>query len=355
MTKRELYIKAKEEYYRGTPILSDAEFDVLEQEVGVGAVGAKDADAKFSHPTKMLSLSKFQADKITGSAPTEQAMNWMNNLRQKSNDKQLQNFKITCKYDGNSVNCIYRDGKLERVLTRGDGFTGRDITNKIKHIIPQTIKFKGVCEVRGEVIMRKSVFNAKYKDKFANPRNLVAGILGRDDDAMIEDLCVISYDCKMNDEYYTLDTISELGFNTDEKPYETTFNCIYDDFDELFERMLDIREKSDFPLDGFVIKTPSQYKSFFGENDHDPEWGKAIKFKPVGVETEVIDIEWNIGKTGEFIPKAILNPIDVDGSTVSRVALYNAGYVVNNNIEAGTRVRIAKSGDIIPQIIEVFK
>lgn len=354
MTKQELYIKAKEAYYAGNPIMSDAEFDALEEEVGVGKVGAVDPDAKFSHPTKMLSLSKFQADKTTGEAPTKNALEWMRNICNFIR-KPLE-FEVTCKYDGNSGNCIYIDGKLSQVLTRGDGFKGRDITDKVRHLIPETIGIKnGIVEVRGEVIMKKSVFKTQYEGRFANPRNLVAGILGRDDDEMIDDLSFVAYDMKYDGKFGDIADINKLGFNKFDKPFQTIFKYGKDNFDELFKEMVKVREESNFPLDGFVLKTPVEYRSVLGENDHDPEWGKAIKFKPVGVETEIVDIEWNIGKTGEFTPKAILKPIDVDGSTISKVTMYNAGYVVSNNIKIGTRVRIAKSGDIIPQIIEIFK
>lgn len=353
---KDLYIKAKEAYYQGNPIMSDEEFDNLEQEIRNSGkleemVGAKDKDEKFPHPTKMLSLSKFQADKTTGAAPTEQFEKWLAAFPFKTN-----HLMVTCKYDGNSGNCIYENGRLKQVLSRGDGFYGRDITTKIRPLMPDTIKYDdGIMEVRGEVIMRKSVFEKKYKDKFANPRNLVAGILGRDDNEMIEDLEFIAYDAKYKGEYLILEEINEMGFNKNYKPFQTIFDVDFDDFGILFQEMKAIREKEDFPLDGFVLKLCSTYRNIVGENDHDPNWGKAIKFKPVGATTEIVDIEWNIGRTGEFIPKAILKPIDIDGSTVSKVALYNAGYVVNNNIQPGTKIRVAKAGDIIPQIIEVFK
>lgn len=362
MNKKELYKQAKESYYAGTPIMSDEEFDNLEQELrNLGEleeqVGAVDKDAKFPHPTPMLSLSKFQADKTTGKAPTEQVLNWCRSIVEKTGGVEDNHvFEVTCKYDGNSGNCIYKNGKLWKVLTRGDGKFGRDVTDKIRHLIPEEIRITGTVEIHGEIIMKKSVFETQYAGKFANPRNLVAGILGRDDNAMIEDLCFIAYDAKFDGKYAGIDTINSLGFNKFDKPFSTNFIYRHDKFDELFERMVEVRKNSEFPLDGFVLKTYSnKAKAILGENDHDPEWGKAIKFKPVGVTTEIVDIEWNMGRTGEFIPKAILNPVEVDGSTVSKVALYNAGYVVNNNIQKGTKVRIAKAGDIIPQIIEIFK
>ena len=361
MSKTELYKKAKEAYYSGEPIMSDEEFDNLEQELRDSGeleeyVGAVDKDAKFEHPSRMLSLSKYQADKTTGKAPTEQVLNWCKSIVEKTNgveDNYV--FEVTCKYDGNSGNCIYKNGKLWKVLTRGDGKLGRDVTEKVKALIPEEIKEKGLVEVRGEIIMKKSVFETQYAGKFANPRNLVAGILGRDDNAMIEDLCFIAYDIKIDGEYADIAKINSLGFNKFDKPFTTNFLYRHDKFDELFERMVEVRKNSDFPLDGFVLKAYSpEVKSILGENDHDPEWGKAIKFKPEGVTTKVKGIEWSMGKTGEFTPIALLEGVDLDGSTVSRACLYNAGYVIDYKIKEGTRVRIVKSGDIIPQIVEVF-
>lgn len=355
MEKLELYKKAKEEYYKGTPIMSDEEFDNLEQELHDSGVleeyvGAVDREAKFEHPTRMLSLSKFQADKTTGKAPTLEALAWMKNTGEKV-------FKVTCKYDGNAVNVIYKDGKLFQILTRGDGKRGRDITDKLKKKVPNRVKQEyadGILEVRGEAIMLSEVFDKKYKGTYANPRNLVAGMLGRDEGVNLSDVEFIAYDAKYDGEYLDILVINELGFNKVYKPFERSFILGEDDFDKLFEEMVEVRAKSEFPLDGFVLKVVAENRNKFKENDHDPDWGKAIKFKPEGVVTEVEDIEWSMGKTGEYTPIAILTPVELDGTTVSRACLYNAGYVVDYAIEKGTRVRIVKSGDIIPQIVEVF-
>lgn len=362
MDDKELYEKAKEAYYEGNPIMSDAEFDELESKVGVGNVGAPDKDAKFKHPSRMLSLSKIQADKTTGAAPSEQAVEWMRSTISKYmkiagvEGEAPDMFEVTCKYDGNSANCIYKDGKLWKVLSRGDGEYGRDITSKVMHLIPNEIDgAHSVVEVRGEVIMRKDVFKEKYEGRFANPRNLVAGILGRDDNMMSEDLSFIAYEAKIDGMPESVGYVESCGFNKMNHPYLSTFRCNTDDFDKLFGRMVEIRENSEFPLDGFVLKTIVPMRKYLGENDHDPEWAKAIKFKPVGVTTTINNIEWNMGKTGKLTPVAVLEPVDLDGSTVSRVSLNNAGFVEKNDVKIGTRVRIVKSGDIIPQIVEIFK
>lgn len=351
------YNDAKTAYYNGTPIMSDEEFDILENEIGVGNVGFDIKGDKIKHPTRMLSLSKYQADKTTGAAPKTDAMNWMMKIKNSFNKSQLCFFEVTPKFDGNAANCIYINGTLKYVLSRGDGEYGRDITSKIISKIPNTItsvNLPEIFEVRGEIIMSKPVFEKKYSSMFANPRNLVAGILGRDDNAMTEDIEFIAYDAKGNNEYYSIDFIEGIGFNDGHSVYRETFDVVNDDFDELFDKMKKYRSVCEFPLDGFVLKAWYKYRSKFKENDHDPEWGKAIKFKPEGVSTTINSVSWSIGKTGEFTPVANLDPVDLDGSTVSKVSLYNAGYIEKNNICVGTRVRLVKSGDIIPQIVETF-
>lgn len=172
------YLTAKEGYYAGEPILTDDEFDHLEaQLISLGSevpyiVGAEDRKAKYSHPSSMLSLAKYQAAH-NGTPPTNAAMAWMNAIGQHT-------FEVTPKYDGNAANAVYVNGALSQILSRGDGSKGRDITAKVKHNLPETINLDETVEVRGEVVIRVSTFNQHYS-AFKNPRNFVAGILNRED------------------------------------------------------------------------------------------------------------------------------------------------------------------------------
>ena len=158
----QLYFQAKESYYLGEPIMSDDEFDRMEQElINLGStapfiVGADDRKAKYSHPSPMLSLGKFQAA-ADGTPPTESANKWMANTGAKK-------FEATPKFDGNAANVIYANGKLIQILSRGNGTKGRDITDKVKHNVPATISLSGTVEIRGEVCIKKSTFNAKYSN-----------------------------------------------------------------------------------------------------------------------------------------------------------------------------------------------
>lgn len=354
MSKRfdleQLYFTAKEAYYSGEPIMNDNEFDQLEKElVTLGSdaphvVGADDRKAKYSHPSPMLSLAKFQAS-VSGIPPTESATNWMKKFGATS-------FEITPKYDGNAANAIYQEGRLLQVLTRGNGAKGRDITDKVRHSIPERIDLTGTVEVRGEVVIKISTFNTKYSS-FKNPRNYVAGVLNRDENPteVLADLDFIPLEVRQQQNGETL-YIAPLIPGFLHRAY--IFYCGLDSFAVVYQNMSDYRKNSDYQLDGFVIKAPEGLRPVWGENSHDPNWAVAIKFPPKEAITKIVSISWQYGKTGELCPVAIMEPIDLDGSTVSRASLFNYGYIKAIGAYPGATVAIVKSGDIIPQITRVI-
>jgi len=347
----QLYFQAKGAYYNGEPIMSDDEFDILENNLlSMGSdaphiVGADDRKAKYSHPSPMLSLAKYQAT-LDGTPPTEAATNWMKSI----NDL---NYEITPKYDGNAANAIYQDGKLLQVLSRGNGTKGRDITSKVRHNFPETIAITGTVEIRGEVVIAVETFNKKYSD-FKNPRNYVAGVLNRDENPAdaIADLDFIPVEVRQhNEDGYAFRTIHDVpGF----KHYPFMAKIFIDEFEATYHAMLRYRnETCEYQLDGFVIKADEETRPRLGENSHDPNWAIAIKFPPKEAITKIVGIQWNWGKSGEVTPVAIMEPVDLDGSTVSRATMFNYGYVKNMKAFPGAIVAIAKSGDIIPQIMRV--
>ena len=342
----QLYFQAKETYYTGESTMSDDEFDKLEQElITMGSdapyiVGADDRKAKYSHPSPMLSLAKYQAS-LSGVAPTESATNWMKKFGATS-------FEVTPKYDGNAANAIYQDGKLLQVLTRGNGSKGRDITDKVKHNMPAIIDLQGTVEVRGEVVIKISTFNEKYS-QFKNPRNYVAGVLNRDDNSTetLQNLDFIPLEVRQrsNDEvYYIAPRVP--GF----KHTPHIFYIGTENFESAYQDMVKFRTTSEYQLDGFVIKAPEGLRPIWGENSHDPNWAIAIKFPPKEAITTIKSVSWQYGKTGELTPVAVMEPVDLDGSTVSRATLFNLGYLKEKRAYPGAIVAIAKSGDIIPQI-----
>jgi DNA ligase (NAD+) len=361
----EKYLKAKIAYYEGIPFLTDSEFDAIEKilkEEGskvINQVGSKRKDFDFAHPTKMLSLSKIQME------ATAEGTNYMEAEFQKWYQKRTSEIGkgtylwASMKFDGNAINIIYRGTKLANVLTRGDGFTGKDISKRFEKKIPQKItllnldlKDTDVIEIRCEVVIKTKLFKEKYANEFANPRNYVAGVIGKDDENLekISELDIVPLHYLLNGVHIeqSIFSINEF-YNTDYNTQFTSDNYIHE-----IMRFEKLREDFKFQLDGVVISFPVSYRKELGENDHDPEWALAIKFIPQEAVTPYEGIEWNISKRGEIIPTVLLKPILLDGSTVRRASGYNAGYIVDKKIGPGSVVSISKAGDIIPEIQKIL-
>lgn len=361
----EKYLKAKIAYYEGEPFLTDAEFDALEEVLRkegskvIEQVGSKRKDFDFFHPTKMLSLSKIQTEaKEDGSTyyAEDQFLKWFN--KNAAIVGKMGMLEASPKFDGNAINIIYRGRSLSNVLTRGDGITGKDITKRMSVHLPQTIGVDGleisesdIIEIRAEVVIDINLFNQKYSSEFANARNYVAGVIGKDDqdDQKVSELKIIPLHFLLN------------GKHVGGHPFR--HNSFFEDWTELFsfEQYSDLikaherlRSEINYQLDGVVISFPVQERETLGENDHDPEWALAVKFVPIETITTVVGIDWNISKRGEIIPTLLLKPVFLDGSTVQRASGYNASYVVNNDLGPGAVVSIAKAGDIIPEIQKVI-
>jgi DNA ligase (NAD+) len=353
----QLYVRAKEAYYAGEPIMSDSDFDLLEAElkelgsdiihiIGSGSAG------KISHPSPMLSLGKISVYD-NDNLPLEDFKKWFDTC------KSSETFEFTTKLDGNAVNLIYKNGKLQHAITRGEGHRGYDIVDKLKHIVPHTIDEKGIVEIRGEVVIKVSTFNEKYSE-FKNPRNFVAGILNRDETNLdiVKDLDFGSFEARIHDEdgfSFPEDTHIFLASNGFNYP-ETRILSNVGEFKSLYDHFLNFRENlAAHQLDGIVIKAKESSREEIGYTDHHPKWAIAIKFPPKDAITEIVDIQWKTGTSGEIVPTAIMRPIDLDGSTVSRATLFNWGRVRDWKAFPGAEVLIAKAGDIIPQIYQVIK
>lgn len=361
----ELYLKAKKSYYTGESIMSDDEFDKLEEYLKnenspvLEIVGFDDEDrnAKFNHPSKMLSLAKYQAT-LDGVPPTSQALNWMNKLNK-------EDYEGTPKFDGNAVNYIYKNGKLQAILSRGNGTAGRDYTSKLQHTAPSTIDTPSdveIVEIRGEIVIKTSIFDEKYS-QFKNERNFVAGILNRDEDIsdIVADFNFMAVEIrahKFNNSMEYLEIgkyLTSWGFNNQYELFVLNIKANETSFIEVYNAMLNYRlTTSPFRLDGFVIKTAEKHRLELGENSHDPNWAVAIKFPPQAAITTIKKIKWNFGKTGEFTPIAVMEPTLLDGTTVTKATMFNYGYVKEKGCFPGAQVSIAKSGDIIPQIQKVI-
>lgn len=358
------YLKAKIAYYEGNPFLSDVEFDALEKILKnkgskvIEQVGSKRKDFDFTHPTKMLSLAKIQTE------AKEEGTNYMEEEFQKWYQKnklivgEMKLF-VSPKFDGNAINIIYRGTKLVNILTRGDGFTGKDITKRFKPYVSKELTLfdldvtdEDIIEIRAEVVIDVNLFNKKYVKDFANPRNYVAGVIGKDDydKVKVSELTIIPLHFLVNGKHINQNYFTKNIFCV--KTWHSKF--LYDNYIETIKSFENLRKTIPYQLDGVVISFPEIVRKTLGENDHDPNWSISIKFVPIETITEVEGIEWNVSKRGEIIPTLLLKPVFLDGSTVKRASGYNAGYIFNKKVWPGAIVSICKRGDIIPTIQKVI-
>ncbi len=371
------YLKAKIAYYEGNSIMSDAAFDKLEQELKnagsrvIEQVGSKRKDFDFPHPNPMLSLSKIQTENINEQTNYQetQFQTWFN----KRNDIILKNtgnlidyMFCTPKFDGNAINIIYLNNKIQTVLTRGDGKSGKDITDRFKKYLPECIELsetnlrkneERVLEIRCEVVINRSIFTNKYADEFANARNYVAGVIGKDDIDVekVSELSIVPLIILENGKHLNLSLFDDIinSWPIFSKSHSIKIRTGIKEYLSAIKYWEDNRDSFEFQLDGVVFALPYDYRELLGENDHDPEWSIAIKLIPEEVVTSIIGIEWNIGKTGELVPVVLLNPVSLAGTTVKRTSGYNAGYIIDNELGIGSFVSMHKSGDIIPAIKKV--
>lgn len=362
--KLELLKKAKDAYYNsGEEILTDLEYDQLEEELGLEnqtEIGSRSINYTIKHPYVMGSLSKVQIKE------ENHTINWKKYVQEiwkYTGGKDIP-LIITPKYDGCSFEALVENFKITQISTRGDGEWGKDI---YKHLINKfnkahTLLLNGNYTLRGEVLINKELFRkSEYADKFANPRSFVSGLLNRDFEDnneefiyMLSLLDIVIYDIRIkeNGTYidhdwinYTIENTPKHCLNNWSIEDGKRLNAIYDLFDH-------VRKESDYALDGFVIKPISTYR----ENNLTrtrPKDCVAVKFLPMIQETEIVDIEWSYKKTNELRPVIIVKPVDMDGKIIRRASAHNYGFLLDNKISIGTKVQLSLAGDIIPFIYKV--
>lgn len=311
---------------------------------------------KINHDTPMLSL---------GNAFNEEDLR---RFDQRVREK-VDNVRYTCelKIDGLAVSLKYVNGRFVQGLTRGDGTTGENITENLKtiHAIPLTIKEPLSIEVRGEAYMPRKSFVSLNEQKeqngeqlFANPRNAAAGSLRQLDSKLtakrkldiflysVNDLTEIEADSQSE----ALNNLDELGFKTN-KERET-----FDDIEgvlSFISKWTEQRNNLSYDIDGIVIKVDDlSQQEELGFTQKSPRWAIAYKFPAEEVLTTLTDIELSIGRTGVVTPTAILEPVKVAGTTVSRASLHNEDLIHEKDIRIGDKVVIKKAGDIIPEVVK---
>lgn len=273
------------------------------------------------------------------------------------------------KIDGLSVSLRYENGEFVRGATRGDGSVGENITENLKTVrsVPIKLKEPMSIEVRGECFMPKRSFvklNQKNEEEgkavFANPRNAAAGSLRQLDSKITAKRNLDTFLYTVADfgpmqattQYEALEELDKIGFHTNhEKRLCHSIEEVWAFIEEYHEK----RKALPYEIDGIVIKVNDfSIQDQLGFTVKAPRWATAYKFPPEEVETVIEEIEWTVGRTGVVTPTAIMTPVRVAGTTVSRASLHNGDYIQMKDIRLNDTVQIYKAGDIIPEVAQVI-
>lgn len=304
----------------------------------------------FQHPSKLPSLGNvFSRDELD--AFVERV--------QKGLDGVLPRFTVEPKIDGLAVALHYRDGRLDIAATRGDGFTGETVTSNVKTIrsLPLILNEPVSIEVRGEIFMRRSVFET-FKDTFANPRNAAAGSIRQQDPKVASErkLDIFLYQgvgTKKGSHSETLSYLSSLGLPTNTS---VTVCHTVDDIVAAVDRIRELKDSYDWDIDGAVIKVDEEaYQDQLGFTIKAPRWAMAYKFPSEQVVTRLLDIDIQVGRTGVLTPVAKLEPVRVTGVTVSNATLHNMDEIERKGVKIGDDVVVQRAGEVIPEVVRVYK
>lgn len=361
-------------YNQDDPEISDYEYDqlshrlrdmettwpeLISEDSNTQRVGgnAREGSVKVSHDVPMLSLlDVFDKNEVASFVTKISAEN--------PNTE----YVVEQKIDGLSVSIEYIDGVLTRASTRGDGRVGEDITENVKQIasVPHNITPVKFLEVRGEVYMTHAAFDAvneaqedKGEKLFKNPRNCAAGTLRQLDPKVVKErnLSIFAFNVQKA-EGITFGTHSESiawlksqGFPVvPELAPKKTVDEIMADIDSIGEN----KNSLDYPIDGAVVKVNNlEQRDELGNTSKVPRWAVAYKYPPEEKTTVVTDIVIQVGRTGRLTPVAIMNPVDIGGSTVAKATLHNQDFIDAKDIRIGDTVIIRKAAEIIPEIVSV--
>ncbi len=363
-------------YVLDDPSISDAEFDQLMNELikledkfpelitedsPTQRVGGEPVDEfkKVDHSVQMLSLSNtFNEGELKDF-----------DSRVRKTIKEDYSYVVEHKIDGLSAIITYEDGSFALGATRGNGVVGEDVTENLRTIrsLPLKIKDRAHIEIRGEVFLSKTEFEKINKKRlendeplFANPRNAAAGSIRQLDPrtAANRNLSIIIYDLivhsgrEFGTHVETLEYLKELGFKVN---WYQKINDI-EDAAAVCSEWEEKRDNLDFEIDGLVIKINNlSQRDKLGSTAKSPRWAVAYKFPAQQKTTIIKDIEISVGRTGALTPTAVLEPVQLAGSTVSRATLHNEDEIKRKDIKIGDHVLVQKAGDIIPEVVKVIE
>jgi DNA ligase (NAD+) len=364
-------------YVLDTPTISDFEFDQkLKQLQELEAQHPEFFDE--NSPTQRVGgtitknfntvVHDYRMYSLDNSYSKEDLMDWENRIQKVLGIVPLQ-YTCELKYDGASISITYEHGKLNRAVTRGDGFQGDDVTANIKTIKSIPLQLKGIYperfDIRGEIILPFEGFEKMNQElieigetPYSNPRNTASGSLKLQDSSEVAKrplecllYFIVGNNLNIDTQYQSLEIARNWGFKV---PKEAKLaNSIQEVFDYI--DYWDVhRHQLPFETDGVVIKVNSfQHQDELGYTAKSPRWAMAYKFKAERVSTKLNSISYQVGRTGSITPVANLEPVQLAGTIVKRASLHNADQIVKLDIRISDTVFVEKGGEIIPKIIGV--
>ena len=362
-------------YDQDAPELEDFEYDALTRELKAIEAEFPDLITPDSPTQHVGGTASSKFSKVTHAVKMESLQDAFSEDELREFDARVREagirpeYVVEAKIDGLSVSLEYRDGRLVRGSTRGDGTVGEDVTENLASIrdIPQQLEnAPAFLEVRGEVYMPHAAFlklkeQQELEDKtpFKNPRNAAAGSL-RQKDAKItaeRGLSIFVFNLQQCEgrsfttHHETLDYIKSLGFPV--SPRYSVFTNIEDAIREI-QTIGQLRGTLEFDIDGAVIKVNDlAARRVLGSTNKFPRWAIAFKYPPEVKESVVRDIEVTVGRTGVLTPTAVFDPIFLAGTSVSRASLHNGDIISSLGVGIGDTIQVRKAGDIIPEVIAV--
>ena len=363
-------------YVLNKPVISDFEFDLLMQDLialenkfpqyldanspsqRVGSDISKEFE-QVIHQYPMLSLAN--------SYSIEEVKEFIQRVEKISGEKP--DYVCELKLDGTSISLTYRDGELQRAVTRGDGEKGDDVTSNVRTIRSIPLKLKGnfpaSFEIRGEIVLPFAIFESLNNERselgeplFANPRNAASGTLKMQNPAIVASRKLDAYfyyilgeNLPEDGHFELLQRAAEWGFQVS----PNTKKC--KDAEEILEYLTiwdRQRENLPFATDGVVIKVNSKrVQDELGFTAKSPRWAIAYKFKAERVATRLLSVDFQVGRTGSVTPVANLDPVQLGGTVVKRASLHNADIIQSLDLHGNDLVFVEKGGEIIPKIVGV--
>ena len=369
---------AKRYYDDDNPAISDFEYDMLMVELRNLEKEYPEFIQKDSLTQHVGGHVKEGFEKVTHEVPLQSLQDIFDydelrafdeRVRKTLNDEEV-SYVVETKIDGLSVSLEYEKGVFVRGATRGNGLVGEDVTENLKTVkhIPKTLKEPVTITVRGEVFIGKEDFEKLNFEReqmeeplFANARNAAAGSLRQLDSSITAkrplDIFIFnvqkSPDIEFTSHYESLVYLEKLGFNVN--PVKVPVKTVDEAIEEI-EKIGENRDKLTFGIDGAVIKVDSlRQREILGVTYKVPKWAIAYKYPPEQKETLLKDITFQVGRTGVITPLAILEPVKVAGSTISKTTLHNEDFVKEKDLRIGDTVIIQKAGDVIPEVVGVVK